>query len=165
MRTIYLIAHNIRSTHNVGAMLRTAEGLGLTRVYLTGYTPAPQYVGDTRLPHLAHKIHKDITKTALGAEATINWTYHADVTTVLSDLKQQGAAIIGLEQDPSSVMLPNYHPPEKIALLLGEEVDGLAPELRATCDTLVEIPMFGHKESFNVSVAAGMALYHLRFFG
>lgn len=163
MREIYLIAHNIRSTHNVGALLRTADGLGLTHVYLTGYTPAPQFAGDSRLPHLARKIHKDITKTALGAEETVRWTYQADITKVVSDVKHRGAAVIGLEQDPSSVMLPNYHPPEKVALLLGEEVKGLAPELRATCDALVEIPMFGRKESFNVSVAAGMALYHLRF--
>lgn len=163
MRQILLIAHNIRSTHNVGALLRTADGLGVAHVYLTGYTPAPLSERDTRLPHIARKIHKDIHKTALGAEDTTSWSYHTHITEVLAECHHRDITVVGLEQDPSATPLPTYHPPDTIALLLGEEIDGIAPELRHQCDALIEIPMFGHKESFNVSVAAGIALYHLRF--
>lgn len=76
-------------------------------------------------------------------------------------LKKDGYRIVGLEQDKKSIMLPDYETPEKIVLLLGEEVEGLTPELRDACDDLIEIPMNGRKESFNVSVATGIALYHL----
>lgn len=160
MRDIVVIAHNIRSTHNVGAIFRTCEGLGISRIILSGYTPYPTLPDDTRLPHLSRKITEQIHKTALNAEALVSFTY-ADQPP-LAELKQQGYAVVGLEQDDRSILLSDYQPPQKIALLLGEEVEGITSELRAKCDALIELPMFGKKESFNVSVATGMALYGLR---
>ena len=162
MREIIIIAHNIRSTHNVGAFFRTADGLGISKLILSGYTPYPTFEGDTRLPHFADKLTRQIHKTALGAESTVPFERHE--VPPLDKLKQAGYQIVGLEQDERSHILPNYTPPQKIVLLLGNEIDGIYPEYRALCDDLIEIPMNGSKESFNVSVATGMALYHLQYF-
>lgn len=163
MRKIILIAHNIRSTHNVGSLLRTADGLGVEKVYLTGYTPYPAMDNDPRLPHLAAKLTKQIHKTALGAEASLSWQYSPDIFEALSQLKALGYTTAAIEQSAQSVELPTYRPPEKIALLVGREVEGIEPEVLEKVDITLEIPMFGHKESFNVVQAAAMALYHCRF--
>ncbi|HUS26451.1 MAG TPA: TrmH family RNA methyltransferase [Nevskiaceae bacterium] len=163
MRDIILIAHNLRSCHNVGSLLRTAEGLGVTKVYLTGYTPYPLKPDDTRLPHLSAKIARQINKTALGAESTIVWEQQADVIELLDRLKKQEYTVAAIEQAPRAIPLPTYRPPQKIALIVGREVEGIEPEVLAACGTALEIPMFGHKESFNVAVAAAMAMYHCRF--
>lgn len=158
-----MIAHNLRSCHNVGSLLRTAEGLGISHVYLTGYTPYPRKSNDDRLPHLAVKIHKQIQKTALGAEGTVDWSFEPDVAKLVADLKSQGMTVAALEQTSISQPLPNYQPPESIALLVGREVEGVEPEVLDLCDLHLEIPMFGQKESFNVTQAAAMALFHLTF--
>lgn len=163
MRQIVVIAHDIRSCHNVGSLLRTADGLGIETVFLTGYTPYPPLeANDPRLPHLAAKIGRQIHKTALGAEASVDWQQVSDVTTVLSKLKTAGYRIVALEQTTDSIALPSYQPPAKIALLLGREVEGIASDLLSQVDDTVEIPMSGAKESFNVVQAAAMALYQLR---
>ncbi|MDB5164072.1 MAG: hypothetical protein JWS12_690 [Candidatus Saccharibacteria bacterium] len=163
IREIVLIAHNLRSTHNVGSLLRTAEGLGIQKVYLTGYTPYPLTQNDTRMPHLAAKLAKQINKTALGAETSLQWEHVDDVISVVSLLKANGFEIIGLEQVNQAISLPDYTPTEKVAVLVGREVEGLEPEVVEACNKIVEIPMFGQKESFNVVQAAAMALYHCRF--
>lgn len=162
-REIIIIAHNIRSTHNVGSIFRTAEGFGVTKIILSGYTPYPRISPDPRLPHIADKLTTQIHKTALGAEILVPFEHQdePDITT----LRKQGYAIVGLEQDDTSHILPSYMPPAKIALLLGEEVDGITMDLRAQCDDLIEIPMTGKKESYNVSVATGIALYALTTLG
>lgn len=163
-RTIVIIAHDIRSTHNVGSLLRTAEGLGVEHVYFTGYTPYPSLPsGDTRLPHIAHKLTNQIHKTALGAEDMVTWSYDDSVTDCMTHLKAAGFTLLALEQDQRSVTLSEYQPADKVALLIGREVEGVDPELLEHCDVLLEIPMFGQKESFNVVQAAAMALYKLRF--
>lgn len=159
MRDIVLLAHNIRSTHNVGAFLRTCDGFGVQKLIFSGYTPYPTLEDDTRLPHFADKITRQIHKTALGAEVTVPFERYE--LPPIDQLKADGYTIVGLEQDERSIILPNYEVPTKVALLLGNEIDGIYPEYRAQCDALVEIPMQGHKESFNVSVACGIALYHL----
>ncbi len=159
MANIQLVLHNIRSTHNVGSIFRTAEGFGITRIILSGYTPYPTYPGDTRLPHLAEKITNQIHKTALGAETMVPFIYMSEPN--FSILRRDGYTIIGLEQDEKSVRLQDYRVPENIALLLGEEVEGISTNLRRECSILLEIPMKGKKESFNVSVAAGIALSQL----
>lgn len=159
MPEIIVIAHNIRSTHNVGAIFRTAEGFGVSRIILSGYTPYPTITNDPRLPHISEKLTNQIHKTALGAEKFIPFDYQQ--TPNLLGLKQAGYRIVGLEQDERSIALPNYSPPQKIALLLGEEIEGIEKSFRDQCDDLIEIPMHGQKESFNVSVAAGIALYAL----
>lgn len=155
---ITVIVHNIRSTHNVGSIFRTAEGIGIKEIILTGYTPYPTYSGDRRLPHLAEKITRQIHKTALGAETIVPFRYFETIDEFLA---LNTHPIIALEQAPGSIPLDTYQSPPAFALLLGEEVDGIAPDLLAQCDTIVEIPMKGKKESFNVSVAAGIALYIL----
>lgn len=163
-RKITVIAHDIRSTHNIGSLLRTCDGLGVEKLYLTGYTPCPKQENDNRLPHLANKIDAQIHKTALGAENTVIWEHCEDAIQIIKILKNQGYKIIALEQSQSSIPLPHFKPPDKLAILLGTEVKGLSPDLIAQCSQLIEIPMLGQKESFNVSVAAAIALYHVRFF-
>lgn len=163
MRSIVVIAHDIRSTHNVGSLLRTCDGLGVEKIYFTGYTPYPATPDDTRLPHIAGKLAKQIEKTALGAEKSVTWEHQADAHTCFKKLKHEGYELVALEQSPQSISLPDYHPPEKVAVLLGREVEGIAPELLQLCDKTIEIPMFGTKESFNVVQAAAIALYALRF--
>jgi tRNA G18 (ribose-2'-O)-methylase SpoU len=159
MPEIIVIIHNIRSTHNVGSIFRTCEGFGIQKIILSGYTPYPQTNPDARLPHIYRKLTDQIHKTALGAESIVNFEYQPQPN--FEVLKQQGYKIVGLEQDKRSIMIQSYKPPEKIALLLGEEVEGITDDLRNICDDLIEIPMKGKKESFNVSVAAGIALYRL----
>ncbi len=159
MPRITLIVHNIRSTHNVGAIFRTAEGFGVERIILSGYTPYPKLTNDTRLPHISEKLTSQIHKTALGAEGIVPFEYHE--TLDLGTLQLAGYRIVALEQSERSVLISEYETPEKIALLLGEEVHGIEPELLAQCDDIIEIPMVGKKESFNVSVATGIALYAL----
>ncbi len=163
---ITLILHNIRSTHNVGAIFRTAEGFGVQKIVLSGYTPYPDLaiVGerDPRLPHIAEKLTAQIHKTALGAETMVPFTHVEDVREWLDEnASGENLPVVALEQSERSIMLPNFQPPEKLALLLGEEVHGVDDDLLARCDHIVEIPMFGQKESFNVSVACGIALYGL----
>ncbi|MEK7594659.1 MAG: TrmH family RNA methyltransferase [Patescibacteria group bacterium] len=163
MTDLVLIAHNLRSSHNVGSLLRTAEGLGVKKVYLTGYTPYPISNDDIRLPHLAQKINNQIAKTALGAEKSLTWQHSQNVEAILDKLRQDGYMVTALEQAANSVHLPDFSPPNKLALIVGREVEGIEPEILEICDKIIEIPMFGAKESFNVVQAAAMALYHLRF--
>ncbi len=159
MPEIIVIAHNIRSTHNVGAIFRTAEGFGIHKIILTGYTPYPKLSKDSRLPHISEKLTLQIHKTALGAEAIVPFEYQEEPD--IAALKLAGYKIVGLEQAETSQLLSSYKAPEKIALILGEEVHGIPEELLKQCEDIIEIPMKGQKESFNVSVAAGIALYQL----
>jgi len=163
MREIVLIVHDIRSTHNVGSLLRTADGFGVAHVYFTGYTPYPQTSPDDRLPHIADKLGKQISKTALGAENSIAWSHNDDVKELVTMLKQDGYRLAALEQDKRAVTLPEYQPPSRVALLIGREVEGIDTTLLDRVDDILEIPMFGRKESFNVAQATAIALYQLRF--
>lgn len=163
MRDLVLIAHNLRSTHNVGSLLRTADGLGVARVYLTGYTPYPAVADDERLPHLALKIHRQIRKTALGAETLQAWRHETDVATLIHQLSSDGYRIVALEQTSTAQPLHDFRAPHKVALIVGREVEGIEPEVLTLCQSTVAIPMLGQKESFNVVQAAAMALYYLRF--
>lgn len=159
MSEIIVIAHNIRSTHNVGAIFRTCEGFGVQKIILSGYTPYPKTKNDSRLPHITEKLTSQIHKTALGAETLVTFEYQPELQ--ITGLRAAGYRIVGLEQDERSHILPDYQPPQKIALILGEEVNGIAQEIRKLCDDFIEIPMLGKKESYNVSVATGIALYAL----
>ena len=159
MSEIIVIAHNIRSTHNVGSIFRTSEGFGVKKIILSGYTPYPQIENDTRLPHIREKLTQQIHKTALDAETIVPFEYQEQLD--ITELKQLGYRIVGLEQNKRSVTLRDYVTPDKLVLLLGEEVHGIESSLLENCDDIIEIPMHGQKESFNVSVAAGIALYQL----
>ena len=159
-----LVLDNIRSCYNVGAILRTAEGFGVEKVILSGYTPR---VHDANLlPHLREKIDKEIRKTALGAEDMLDVYSCGDIISELKNLKRQGWQIVGLENNIDKPNLVKLNSPEmkekisdKVVLVLGEEVKGIDYSLYDIIDLFVEIPMKGQKESFNVSVAAGISIY------
>ncbi len=161
---IIIIAHNVRSCHNIGSVLRTADGIGVVKVIISGFSPYPEQQSDQRLPHLAQKISKQITKTALGAEKSVPWVHHDDnIDVIIANLKSDGYQIAALEQSSSSIEINNYMPSDKIAILIGNEIDGIDKSILALCDVVIEIPMFGGKESYNVVQATAMLLYRLRF--
>ena len=161
-----LVLDNIRSTYNVGAILRTADGFGVSKVVLSGYTPR---VHDKNLlPHLRVKLDHEIHKTALGAEDMLDIYSSDDIKSELIKLREQGWQIVGLENNIQNVKLIQSTDPkltevlsDKVALVLGEEVNGIDYSLHDIIDLFIEIPMQGQKESFNVSVAAGIAMYQL----
>lgn len=154
-----MIAHNLRSVHNVGSLLRSGEVFAADKVYVTGFTPYPSHPGDERDPKLQAQQTRRLAKAAAGAEQTMPFERHADVYTLLDSLREAGYAVTGLEVDPRAATLPGHAPSGQVALLLGYEVVGLDATLRDACDLLLQIPMYGRKDSLNVSVAAGIALY------
>ena len=167
-REIIIILHNIRSTYNVGSILRTADGFGVNEVIYSGYTPTPLPYSKL-LPHLADKLSDQIHKTALGAEQTLKSSTTDDIKRTLNDLKNSGFQIIGLENNLSGKITHLINDPEtktylkdKVAILLGEEVLGIPKELHSQVDLFLEIPMYGEKESFNVSIATAILLFYLR---
>jgi 23S rRNA (guanosine2251-2'-O)-methyltransferase len=162
-RKIILIVHNVRSAQNVGSILRSADAFGLSKIYLTGFTPYPLQAKDDRLPHIAAKVHARIAKTALGAENTVAWQYEPDIDKVLAKLKASGFLLAGLEQSAKAITLPGYSLEVDLAVVVGREVEGIEPEVIKQMDLILEIPMLGQKESLNVAVAAGIAMYQLRF--
>ena len=151
-RELYVIAHNIRSLHNVGAIFRTADSFGVTKVFLTGYTGAP--VG---------KNTDKISKVALGAEKFVPWEQSKSAVRLIKKLKSQGVRIAVLENNikVKTINLANYKSKFPLALLLGEETKGITKALLALADDILEIPMKGQKESLNVSVACGVALFQI----
>ncbi|MBP5647969.1 TrmH family RNA methyltransferase [Candidatus Saccharibacteria bacterium] len=163
---LIVVLHNIRSTYNVGAILRTAEGFGVLRVILSGYTPRVH--DKTLLPHLRDKLDREIHKTALGAEDMLDIYSSGDIILELKKLKKQGWQIVGLENNIENVPIFKLNDTklksnlsDKVVLVLGEEVNGINNSLYDIIDLFIEIPMRGQKESFNVSVAAGIAMYGL----
>jgi 23S rRNA (guanosine2251-2'-O)-methyltransferase len=161
--SLIVIAHNLRSAHNVGSLIRTCEGLGVHKLFLTGYTPYPAANPDKRLPHLARRIEKQITKTSLGAEKSLEWEHSENVKAVLDNLSLSGYQVAALEQYPKSKKLNQFKSNDKLAILLGNEVTGIPDDLLTQADIILEIPMAGRKESFNVVEATTMAIYHCRY--
>jgi 23S rRNA (guanosine2251-2'-O)-methyltransferase len=152
-KDFFVIAHNIRSLHNVGSIFRTADAFGVIKIFLTGYTPNP-----------SNPIHqKKIGKVALGAETFIPWEHKISATRLIKTLKVQypKIKIVGLENNTKSVTISKFKPVYPLALVLGEEVNGINKNLLSLCDAVVDIPMQGKKESLNVSVAFGIAAYAL----
>ena len=150
---VSVILHNIRSAYNVGSIFRTADAIGVTKIYLSGYTPCP-------IDRFGRS-EKQIAKTALGAEISIPWEYLKTPNALLKRLKKEGVLLVGLEQDKRAIDYKTFTPKYPIIFLVGNEVRGLSPALSGTCDVLLEIPMRGIKESLNVSVAFGIALYRI----
>jgi tRNA G18 (ribose-2'-O)-methylase SpoU len=150
---IALLLPDIRSEYNVGAIFRTADGAGVARIYCAGYTPLP--IDRFGRPS------KTIAKTALGAERVVPWEHVPDALALVEQLSREGWAIVALEEDARAIPYTGYRPDRPTLLILGNEVDGVPQTLRDRCDVILEIPMRGEKESLNVSVAAGVALYHL----
>jgi 23S rRNA (guanosine2251-2'-O)-methyltransferase len=163
MRRIILIIHNVRSAHNVGALLRTADGLGVEKAIVSGYSPYPPAKNDIRLPHVAQKTGRAIQKTALGAETSVDWQKIDNISSYLDELTANNWVVAALEQTATAIVLSNYQPPDKIALIVGNEIGGLEAEVLAKAPVQLEIPMLGAKESLNVAAAGAIALYHLRY--
>ena len=144
-----LVLDKIRSLYNVGSMFRTADGLGVSKIYLCGYTGTP--------------IRDKVQKVALGAEKAVDWEKCKQAWRVVDKLKIEGYQVVGLECGPAAKSLPEFKSRRRVAIVVGNEVDGLSQTIIKRCDAVVEIPMLGVKESYNVSVAAAMALYQIRF--
>lgn len=147
MRKLHLIAHDIRSRENVGSLFRTSDSLGVTKLWLTGYTPAPP----------DEKIHK----TALGSEAAVAFEQEIDLVKVLDKLKEQQIPVYALELTPDAIELANFAAPDEMALLLGTETTGIPPSLLSKCDGVIKITQRGIKESMNVAVAAGITAWKI----
>jgi tRNA G18 (ribose-2'-O)-methylase SpoU len=158
-----LILSDIRSTHNVGAILRTADACGVELAYACGYTPYPQQVNDGRPAHVAAANTRAIAKTALGAEKSVFVRHLPDTFSAIREARDLGFKIIVLEQSEKSLNLYHFHPQSPVALVAGNEVEGVDPGILEVADTVIELPMLGSKESLNVAVATGIALYGLRF--
>ena len=145
--SISLILHNIRSAYNVGSIFRTADAAGVSKVYVCDYSPTPD--------------DKKVIKTSLGAEKTVPWEHWLQIWRLLEKLKKEGTQIVALEQTKKSVDYRLFRPKFPVALILGNEVKGLSKKVLKYTDKIVEIPMFGEKESLNVAVAAGIMIYKL----
>ena len=150
---LFLILDNIRSTHNVGSIFRTADAALVSKIFLVGVTPDPvDRFGRER---------KDISKVALGAEKIIPWEHAENLNILIKKLKKSGIKIVALEQAENSVDYKKFKPIFPMALILGEEVSGITKETLKLCDSIIEIPTKGQKESLNVSVSAGIAMFRI----
>ena len=150
---VVCILHNIRSTHNVGAMFRTADGAGVQRIYLTGYTPDP--VNRFGFPQ------KEIAKAALGAEKSITWEHPRSIHTLITRLKKAGYIIVALEQSKNAIHYRKVGGGKKYAFIVGNEVTGVDASILKKSDVIAEIPLKGMKESLNVATAFGIGLFAL----
>ncbi len=160
MNDIQIILDNIRSAHNVGSIFRTSDGAGVSKIYLVGSTPTPV--------DRFGRVQAEIKKTSLGASESVAFEHIGEASSkssaaavkLIVRLKAEGYTIVAVEQVKNSILLPDFVVPDKVVYIFGAEVDGVGPELIATADCVVEIPMAGIKESLNVSVTAGIVLFH-----
>ncbi|MBT3419110.1 MAG: RNA methyltransferase [Candidatus Magasanikbacteria bacterium] len=143
----YLVLPNIRSCHNVGAMFRTADACGFTKLFLCGYTATPP--------------KPQIDKVSLGAETWVPWEKEENVKALCKRLKKEGVTIIALEKNSESIPLREIEIVGSLALIVGNEVDGITEDILEIADVVAHIPMHGKKESLNVSIAAGIAMYEI----
>ncbi len=148
-----LILPDIRSALNIGAMFRTADAVGISKIYLTGYTPRPT--------DKFGRVQKDIAKSALGAETWVPWEYKKTIIPLINTLKKENYTIIAIEQDKKSIDYRKVKKTEKMAIIMGPEVLGLDKKILDKCDFIAQIPMYGKKESLNVSVACGISLFKI----
>ena len=149
---VFALLDNIRSAWNVGSIFRTADGLGVSKLYLCGITPTPE--------------NESVRKTALGAENLIDWEYSRNAVEIAKKLKQDGHVLWALENDPRAIAITGVQSPALDSqfpiLILGNEVTGIDPEILDMCDQIIHIPMHGQKRSFNVEVAFAIAVFALR---
>ena len=149
-----VILHNIRSAHNVGSVFRTADGAGVSTLFLTGYTPAP-------VDRFGRE-NAEILKTSLGATATVPYEVCEDIQELIQRLKGEGYYIVCVEQTPEAISYTEFEVPEKAVFIFGNEITGIENEVLLLTDTHIQLPMRGSKESLNVSVCAGIVLFHFR---
>lgn len=150
-RQVCLLLHNVRSVYNVGAIFRTADAIGASMIYLTGYTPTPL--------DRFNQPRSDFAKSALGSEKSVAWEYAKTPGRLIARLKERGFEVIALEQDARSVDYKKIELGEKVLVIFGTEVTGISKALLSKADRIAEIPMRGMKESLNVSVSAGIVLF------
>ncbi|MDA3878800.1 MAG: RNA methyltransferase [Prolixibacteraceae bacterium] len=146
---VIVVLDNIRSCNNIGSVFRTSDAFLIESIFLCGYTATPP--------------NKDIHKTALDAEKSVNWKYYKETTEAISELKKYGYKVYAIEQVDKSILLPDFSPAadEKIALIFGNEIKGVQQKAIDLCDGAIEIPQYGTKHSFNISVSAGIVLWDL----
>ena len=144
---VVAVLENVRSAYNAGSVFRTADAFLIESIYITGYTATPP--------------HKEIAKTALGAQDSVDWKYFKTTREAIEQLKKDGYKIFAVEQVSGSILLQHINdlPVEKVAFIFGNEVKGVEEETISLCDGCVEIPQFGMKHSLNISVAAGIVLW------
>ncbi len=152
-KDIVVIIHNVRSTENVGSIFRTAEAAGVSKIYLTGYTPSP-------LDRFG-RANKKLTKASLGAEGFVKWEAIPSVSVLFNKLKGLNYELVALEQDPKSVNYKKIKLKSKAAIIVGNEVGGIEKSILNKVDVIAEIPMSGRKESLNVAVAFGIFAFNL----
>lgn len=146
---VVLVLDNIRSQHNIGSVFRTADAFRVEKIFLCGISATPP--------------NREIQKTALGATESVQWVYSEDVSAAVKNLKESGYQVVAVEQAEGSISLADYQPPAggKIALVFGNEVNGVSESVMEIADGCIEIPQFGTKHSFNVSVTAGIVLWEI----
>ncbi|MBI5456251.1 RNA methyltransferase [Candidatus Kaiserbacteria bacterium] len=148
---IAVMLHNVRSSHNVGSIFRTADAAGVEKIFLSGYTPTPR--------DRFERVQKNIAKTALGAETHVLWEFRKSAVPLIRQLRKDGRLIVAVEQDKRAHNYRTYSIERPTVFVFGNEVRGLSKQILDVCDDIVEIPMHGKKESLNVSVAAGIILF------
>jgi len=144
---LYVICDSIRSLENIGSIFRTADALGVEKIFLCGISGKPP--------------HEKIAKTALGAEKTVPFEYHKQIGRLIDRLKKEGVTIVSLEQSKTAVLYTHYKPTFPLALIIGNEVKGISRTILKKSDAIIYLPMRGKKESLNVSVAFGVAGYQI----
>lgn len=153
-KEIAVLLHDIRSAHNVGSIFRTADAAGVSKIFLSGYTPRPK--------DRFGRVQKEIAKTALGAETFVAWKYHTSPHTVIARLHEEGWRIAAVEQDGRATDYRKFRLKKPTLFIFGNELRGIPRSVLEASDAVVEIPMKGKKESLNVSVAAGIILFSVR---
>jgi len=144
---VVVVLDNVRSMHNIGSIFRTADGFALEKIVLCGITAQPP--------------HREIEKTALGATQSVDWAYYTETVNAIDELSASGYEILAVEQAKNSTMLNTFTPDKtkKYALIFGNEVEGVSEEVMSKIDGCIEIPQFGTKHSFNITVAAGIVFW------
>ncbi len=150
----YVILHNIRSAHNVGSVFRSADGAGVSKIFLSGYTPAPH--------DRFGRENAEIKKTSLGATETVPFEVVADITELISRLKKEHIEVVAVEQTKKAIEYTSYSLTRDTAFVFGNEVTGVEDEVLSVSDVHIQLPMYGSKESLNVSVCVGIVLFHFR---
>ena len=147
-----VVLENIRSAYNVGAIFRTADATKVDKIYLVGYTPSPT--------DRFGRVQSEIKKTSLGASETVAWEHYEKIEEVIELLQQDSIEIIAIEITNHAQSLFDYQPSDRVAYVLGNEVEGVSEVALTRADAILKLPMCGEKESLNVSVTAGVVLYY-----
>ena len=146
-QSIRILLDNVRSAHNIGSVFRSADAFAIEQIFLCGITATPP--------------NREIHKSALGATETVQWKYFEQTSDAIKACKEDGYSIVLIEQTTNSVELPDFIPQGPIALIFGNEVEGISDDVIGMADSAVEIPQFGTKHSFNISVCAGIVMYDI----